>query len=192
MTAKNVVRVLGAALVVAGAMGGCRCSGQAGVDEAKIDEPPLDKVYPNVDRPRAEFPRSCQTDDPTLNKFIGTILAVCERGDYDTFRQSFGTAYDPTEEKDFERFWRNVGEIRVAGIYPGKADPPEYYVHVVVRLREADRKGRQSRDAVVTVFQELGEWRIVPASKEIIQKVLAASTQPASVPADSGQGGEAR
>jgi len=180
MITKNMVRIVGIAIIVAGSTGGCKCGRDVIVEDAMIDDVPLVEEKPDANPPRVNFPRSSQTDDVILNRFIEEVLMACERGDYDKFRQAFGTAYNPTSREDFRLYWENVETITVAGVYPNqqKKDSPEYFLHTVVRLREPDRKGRQTRDAVVVLFKELGEWRLVPATNEIIRRVRAASTQP--------------
>ena len=56
---------------------------------------------------------------------------------------------------------------------------PEYFLHSVVKLRKPDRKGRQTLHAVLAIYKEAGHWCMRPASNEIAQKIIVASTQPA-------------
>jgi len=118
-----------------------------------------------------------------LNKFIQDALIICHQGDYDAFRQSFGTTYEPPSEVDFIRVWSNVAEIAVERVL---ADPREefnrYYVLAKVRLRVADKKNRRQRDIPIMVYQEGGQWRLGPAPGEIIDRMRAAMSQPASAP----------
>lgn len=180
MTANKVVKLIWAAAMLAGSMGGCECQRDvAAVDDSAIGVEPITKQEPNAPRPDTHFPRNLQTDDPAFNKFIDHTLSVCEAGDYEGFRQLFGTTYSPTGQADFFRVWHGVQDIQVKAIYPGRPDPKEYFVHAVVRLREPDRRGREKRDAVLWAFLEAGEWRLGPAPKEIVGKVIAASSRPA-------------
>ena len=180
MTVKHVVRLFWVAAIMGGSMGGCRC-GQGGgaADGPTIKTPPIGEEDPNAPKPVVDFPKHLHSRDPTLNAFVDYALEVCARGDYDGFRQLFGTAYTPTSRSDFEQRWYAVRDLSVVSLYRGPQDPPEYYLHVVVRWREPDHKGRAKRDAVVMVYREANEWQLGPAPKEIASKVLAASTRPA-------------
>jgi len=164
--------------------GGCRCGREPGAGEAEIDVPDIVAAQPDVDRPRVVFPAGLQSDDPSLNEFIRRALGVCERGDYDGFRQLFSVHTTPTSQKDFERVWLSVQEITVAGVYAAKGSPDLFFVHAIVRYRQPDRKGRLTRDAALAVFKESGHWRIGPAPTGIIRKMRAAATQvsPGAVP----------
>ncbi len=159
------------------ASGGCRCGREPGAGEAEIDVPDIVAAQPDVDRPRVVFPASLQSDDPSLNEFIRRALGICERGDYDGFRQLFSIRTTPTSQKDFERVWLSVQEITVAGVYAAKGSPDQFFVHAIVRYRKPDRKGRLTRDAALAVFKESGYWRIGPAPTGIIRKMRAAATQ---------------
>jgi hypothetical protein len=165
-------------LSIGGSMGGCECQRSADED-VSIEVPKITDKDPNANRPLVYFPSRCQTEDITLNKFIEQALVVCAQGDYDGFRQLFGTSFTPPSKTDFERIWYNVVNVEVVSTHPGKQEPPEYYVHAVVRLREPDRRNRSQRDAVVAIFKEADEWRMAPPSKEFVRKVLMADSQPA-------------
>ncbi len=188
MTARNVVKLVCAAAIAAGGMGGCKCRQDVGTgDEPRIETTPIAEEYPDVPTPKIDFPARWHSEDTTLNAFIDHALKVCGEGDYDGFRQLFGTEYTPTGRSDFERAWHAFSDIKVTRLFRGPQDPPAYYLHVVVRRREPDRKGRRQRDAVVMVFREAGDWRLGPAPKEIVRKVLAASTRPAGTRPAAGR-----
>ncbi len=165
---------------VTSACGGCRCGREPAPDETEIDVKDIVARQPDVDRPRVDFPTSLQSDDPTLNEFIRRALGICERGDYDGFRQLFSIHTTPTSQKDFERVWLSVQEITVAGVYAARGSPDIFFVHAIVRYREPDRKGRLTRDAALAVFKENGHWRIGPAPTGIIRKMRAAAAQVSS------------
>ena len=181
MTVNNIVRVAWGVALVAGSMGGCECGEDVLVKTGgRIDRETIAEKDPQAPRPGVVFPKKALTDDTTLNEFITKALEVCHRGDYDGFRQLFGTAYRPPDQRSFERVWAGVRDITVASIRgPGRETPPEYYAHAVVRLRQPDRKDRQKRDVVVKVFREAGDWRLGEAPKEIVRKILIASSRPA-------------
>lgn len=160
--------------------GACDWTGDDGADEGVIDLKPIGDEVPAAERPMVEF--NCLTDDPSMNQFIRQALTVCAEGDYDKFRQLFATSYPPPEYDSFKRIWQGVEGVfirSVHGPYPGKENRPTYYVHAHVRLRKPDSKNRTKRDAVVAVFKELDEWRMGSAPPGVIEKILAASTQPA-------------
>ncbi|UCD27855.1 MAG: hypothetical protein JSV03_12215 [Planctomycetota bacterium] len=173
MIAKNVFRTLWAAFLIAGIMGGCECQRDVLVDEGpEIERPTMAEINPHAERPYTHFPSDLHTQDVSLNKFIEKALTICEEGDYDSFRQLFGTAYTPTEQKAFERVWHNVRDIRVINLKSDKKKQKVYYLHAVVRLRKPDKKERQRGDLVIIIFKEAENWRLGPAPKEIVNQVL--------------------
>lgn len=182
MIATKMVKIIGVAAAVAGSLGGCRCGRDVKVDEGvQIDRPAITEEEPGADPPKTTFPQRWRQDDATVNRFVQDALRICAHGNYDAFRELFGTDYSPPGERDFTRVWHNVREIRVASLRrdPRREGPGEYYLHFVVRLRQPDRKSRERRDVVVRLFQEAGRWRMGQAPREVVDKVLAASTRPA-------------
>ncbi len=160
--------------------GGWACQKDVGAsDEAEIDLPTLVENRPHAPRPATYFPGDLQVDDVKVNQFINRMLKVCEEGDYDGFRQRFGIAYAPPDRVKFENIWHGVREIRIEDLRAAPSDPPVYYLYVVVKLRKPDSEGRMERPIVVMLFQETDEWRMGPASKEIVRKFLAAASRPA-------------
>lgn len=160
---------------------GCECSRDIEVDEGGgIDKPSISKGNPDAPRPEIEFPDTLRQQDESLNLFIEKALQVCHNGDYDAFRQLFGTSYNPPSDADFQRVWHGVKDIRIERIYRGKGDPPKYYVLAVVNLRKPDSKLREQRTAPLMVFQEQGRWRLGPAPGEVVERIHALETQPAA------------
>lgn len=151
--------------------------------EAGLDYEDLVEVQPGAVPPRIKFPAEWQQEDPSVNEFVSNVLDICQRGNYDKFCSLFGINEVPPSHDDFQRIWGGVSEVAVRSIHPGPQDPPQYFVHAVVKLRKPDAQKRLQRDIVVRIFKELNEWRISGASKEIIRKVLIADSQPASAPA---------
>ena len=177
MISRIIVRLVSGMLVVTGSMGGCECQRDVLVEEGPvIEQPSMVEMDPRAERPRTHFSSDLHTEDVSLNKFIEKALTVCENGDYDSFRQLFGTAYTPTEKKSFERVWRNVRDIQIGKLGSEKQNSDVYYLHAVVQFREPDSQERTKRDLVLTIFKEAGEWKLGPASKEIINKVLKKQT----------------
>jgi len=161
------------------------CSRDAAVDDGpEINKPPISVEDPEAPRPAVNFPAHLRQKDPTLNAFIEKVLEICYRGDYDAFRQLFGTAYQPTDEKQFRQVWYNVGNVDVILVQDGRQKEPHYYVLAKVRLR-TPRNGRQERSVPVMVFKEAGEWRVGPPPKAAIEELRALETQPASGPASA-------
>lgn len=177
---KNI-RLLLAAFCAAGSVGGCKCGRDvAAPDEITIDQPTLIQQNPNVPQPEINFPQELKTEDPSFNQFVLTMLDICNKGDYDGYRQLFGTAYTPTPRTNFESVWQQIRVIQVVRIekHPRK-DPPEYYLHARIVLRQPDRQNRTERNAIIMIFKEEGEWRLGSAPKEVSRAMLAADSQPA-------------
>lgn len=164
-------------------VGGCRCSRDVAVNEGpEIDKKPLIEADPDAPRPQIDFPADVRQEDPTLNAFVDRVLQICYQGDYDAFRQLFGTAYEPTPEADFKQVWLGVQSIEVTRIYPGPQKEPHYYVLAKVRLRKADGKGREDRSVPVMVFKEAGQWRVGPPPQGAIEQMRVLESQPATQP----------
>jgi len=171
MITSRIIKVFLLFLFASVTIGGCDCGGDAGeADPSIIDDDPLAKENP--DTPRAVFLADKWTDDASLNAFIEKAMDVCSKGDYDGFRQLFGTSYQPTERKQFKRIWGAVREIRVEQVRKGRADPPEYYVHAEVHWRRPDKNRRLSRSVVIMAYQEAGQWRIGTATREVVRAML--------------------
>lgn len=179
-------------LLAVGLLAGCRGSEQ---NEAGLDFEDMVEVQPNAVPPRVHFPAECQQADPSVNEFVSDVLDTCQRGNYDKFCNLFGINEVPPSHDNFQRIWGGVSEVAVRSIHAGPQDPPQYFVHAVVKLRKPDAQKRLQRDVVVRVYKELNEWRISGASKEIIRKVLVADSQPAAsgpAPANhAARGGQA-
>jgi len=187
MSAKSVLKIIWIMALAACSIGGCECSRDVAVNpDTQIDLPPLAVENPQEPQPTVLFAPECRQEDATINKFIQDALTICHRGDYDAFRQLFGMAYEPTSESDFKRVWSNVAKIVVHRVHADdKQDSPRYYVvFAKVRLRTADRENRLERDIPILVFQERGQWRLGPAPSEVIDRIRAAASQPATEPAD--------
>jgi len=186
MIVNKTVTLVWAALLAAGSMGGCECGRDVLVEDGvQLEHEKIIDKAPQAPRPDVVFPRGTLTGEPSLNKFIERALSVCADGDYDGFRRLFGTAYRPPDQADFEERWHGVQGIEIRSVDLGKEDPPEYYVHALIRLREPDRKGRRKLDAVVRVFREGEAWRLGEAPKEVVERILVAATRPA----DNGPAG---
>ncbi|NLX13481.1 MAG: hypothetical protein GXY44_07490 [Phycisphaerales bacterium] len=181
MHVRKSVRLLLGAFCVAGSLGGCKCGREAAApDETSIDQPAIIEQHPNAPHPEIHFPHELKTEDHSLNQFVMRILEICYKGDYDGFRQLFGTKYTPTSKTNFESVWMRVGTIRVVRIerHPRK-EPIECYLHAKIELREPDRQDRTERNVVIMIFQEDGEWRLGTAPREATKAILAADSQPA-------------
>jgi hypothetical protein len=165
-------------------MGGCKCGKQsAATSEDGIETLPIVVTNPDAPAPTVDFPPRWHAKDASLNAFIASALKIAAEGDYEGFRQLFGAAYPPTGRQEFQRVWHAVQDISVAGLYGDRPDPEKYFLHAVVRRRGEDRKGRRKLDVVVMLYRESDRWRLGPATREIEEAILAASTQPASNPA---------
>lgn len=183
MMAIRLMAMLSSSMVFV-AIGGCE--GQGETNTAEIDKEKLVIVDPDADRPTTHFPTELRQDDATLNEFILAVLKTCEEGDYDEFCRFLGATATPPSYDDFKRIWSGIREIEVVSVHAAETDPPQYFVHAVAHLRREDRANRRERDIVLQVYEELGEWRISGAPKEIVRMILIADTQPASAPTDSG------
>ena len=181
---RGLMRLLFTAALGACLMGGCQCGGRdvAANDGPEIEKPALITQYPEKTPPAVDFPAHVRQEDVSLNKFVEQVLDICVRGDYDAYRQLFGSAYRPTRETQFKQVWEGVKDVRVLRIEKGPEADPRYYVLAEVHLREA-KKGRVERSVPVMVFKEAGEWRVGPAPKKAIEALRALESRPASGPA---------
>jgi hypothetical protein len=169
-------------LLATGMIAGCRPDDD--FDGPGIDRDDLVKAQPDAEPPKVKFPAECQHEDVSLNTFVAHVLDICQRGDYDRFCNLFGISDIPPGYDDFRRIWGGVGEIAVQSLHLGSEDPPQYFVHAIVKLRRPDAQKRLQREVVVRVFKELDEWRISGAPSEVVRKVLDAATQAASAPSE--------
>ncbi len=165
-----------AVLLLAG-LAGCKRQASADADD-EINKQKLIVTEPTVEPPAVIFPEQLKTDDVTVNEFIRKALEACRQGDYDMFRQLFGVTEQAPTGAQFDHVWKDVKEIAVRRIYTGKQQPLDYYVHVVVLLRQPDKYERTERQAVIWVFKEGDNWHLAPAPSEIQGKILYPSTRP--------------
>lgn len=179
---RSTEKMIGLILFSALLGGMVACNDEADVDGASIDREDLVKVEPDAVPPKVKFPIERHHEDDSLNAFVLEVLDICQRGDYDKFCNLFGISEIPPGYDDFKRIWGGVGEIVVQSIHQGSEDPPQYFVHAVVKLRRPDAQNRLQREVVVRVFKELDDWRISGAPSEVVRRVLNAATQPASAP----------
>ena len=183
MRIRGLMKIFGAAALSVCLAAGWGCSRDATVDEGPaIDKKPISTEDPNAPQPDVLFPDALRQSDRTLNEFIVKVLDICKRGDYDAFRQLFGTAYQPTPEDQFKRVWYGVKSVEVTRVEVGPQKEPHYYVLATVRLRKP-RKGQDERSVPVMVFKESGTWRVGPPSQEAIQALRSLESQPATTPA---------
>jgi len=172
---------LWAALLVGGTIGGCKCSRDVAVEpDRQIDRPSIVQLDPDAPRPDVDFPPELHLDDPSFNRFVVHALEVCRQGDYDGFRQLFGTAYEPTTHDNFRKVWGNVKSIQVRRVVKGPQETPHYYLYGRIRLREPDRKGQDRRDIWVMVFRETDQWRLGAPSQDIVDRLRMLETSPAT------------
>jgi len=184
MRTHSLLRMLWAAALVGFLTGGCRCSRDAAVDDGpEINKKPIIEEEPEAPRPGVLFPSHLRQPDPTLNAFVEQVLTICYQGDYDAFRQLFGTSYQPTGEVEFRRVWHGVRSVEVIRIQAGPQKEPHYYLLAKVQLRAPDRRGRRERSVPVMVYKEGGQWRVGPPPQGVIDELRALETQPASGPA---------
>ena len=183
MRIRGLLRLFFAAALAGCLMGGCRCGRDATLsDGPEIDKKPLAEEYPNAPRPEVSFPARLRQQDLTLNAFIEHVLSICVRGDYDAYRQLFGTAYQPTREAQFKQVWEGVKSVEVTQVHAGPEKEQRYYVLARVHLRVL-KKGRTERSVPVMVFKEGAEWRVGPAPQQVIEQLRTLDTQPATASA---------
>lgn len=169
-------------VLVSCVVGGCRCSrDDPDASDAQIDRQTLVEETPQAPRPHVVFPAGVHEGDASLNEFVKHILDVCQVGDYDAFRQLFGSMYEPTSFANFRRIWPQVKEIEVQRIHAGKGDPPAVYVvEAKAKLRQADRKGREEVNLPIMIFREGEYWRIGPVPRELRDQVGLISAAPSA------------
>jgi hypothetical protein len=186
MTVSKPLRLAWLVLTVGGVIGGCECQ-RSTEEDTNLERPPLAKSDPKASPPKVNFPSHCRTEDTVLNQFIEQAMTICAKGDYEGFRQLFSTSFAPPGRAEFDRVWYEVESVDIVSTHLGKPDPPEYYVHAVVQLRQADRRGRKQRDVVVAIFKEANEWRMAPPSKDYVRRVMLADSQPAQADSQPAQ-----
>src|SRR5205814_8947672 len=137
-------------------------------EDNSIDQPPLSSSDPAAKRPVVYFPSDIRAkiDDISLNKFVEDTLTICASGDYDRFRQLFGPSYTPPDKSDFDKIWYNVKNVQVVSVHADAKEPPDYYVHAWVDLRQPDAHHRTRRDAIVAVVKQEGRWRLFRAPND--------------------------
>ncbi len=168
-----------AVCLAVGSVGGCN---ERDEGQGSIDVQPLADAQPETERPGIKFPIRTQQEDVSLNKFIGEVLRVCERGDYDGLCRLFGANDVPPTQAVFRKTWLGVREIEVVKVVKAKEEPPIYLVHAAVRLREEDSKHRMERDVVIQVYKELDQWRMSGGTGEFDKELLLGTSQPATAP----------
>jgi hypothetical protein len=179
MKVRNAVSFLWIAALVAGSTGGCKCGKSKGGDSAgTLDSPSLVDANPTTPALTIDFPERWRSRDAVLNAFIESALKTAAEGDYDGFRQLFGTAYTPPPRQEFQHVWEAVSSITVAGLYGDRPVPEKFFLHAVVDRRQPDRKKRLRLNVVVMVFQEAGRWRLGPAPKEVVDLIVKPASQP--------------
>lgn len=182
---RGVIGLAWTAVLAAGSIGGCKCGDGASTEGGPaIVTPSLVDEDPKAAERSTDFPEDLHTDDASLNAFVDQALSVCARGDYDGFRQLFAADVQRRTRLEFERVWQAAKEIEVADLVKDPDEALCYHLYAVLHWQEQDRKGRTKRDAVVTISQEGGEWRLRPADSEVSQVMIArqksaASTRPA-------------
>jgi hypothetical protein len=190
MRFQGSIRFCFAAALAGCLLGGCRCGKDVAVnDETDIDKPALIDEFPGAPKPETVFPAPLRQEDASLNKFIEQVLDVCSRGDYDAYRQLFGTAYPPTPEAQFRKVWPGVKRaeiIRIEARKDDKGGDPRYFVLARVQVQTAAR-GPEARSVPVMVFKEGGEWRVGQAPKKVIDELRAADTRPADAPVSTSR-----
>lgn len=155
--------------------------------EDVINTPAMINAHPEIPPPEITMPADQRPDDPAVAAFIDRALDVCRRGDYDGYRELFGSRYEPTPLPDFRRIWRQVASLEVLKIHRVPPAQPQFYlVENRVKLREKDRRGREEVYLPVMIFQESGQWRLGPVPEELRER-LRASTRPATVPASEAE-----
>lgn len=179
MFAMKRTALLWLAAGAAGTFAGCECGKEGGSKPQDTVERTVSLDQPELPKPVVEFPESLQCSDPTVNAFIREALQTCVDGQYESFRSLFGTSYTPTGYEDFERLWKRVFSIRVAGLTQAAENPPRYYMQVGVTYREEDRRGRSEREVIVMIYREGDHWRLAPAPSEALERFEALTTQPA-------------
>lgn len=166
---------------IAGNLGGCQCRQDIAAGSGpELDTPIIADQRRDTPKPICTFPDSLRTENIILNQFIENSLLICARGDYDGFRQLFGTDYRPPGLRDFERIWQAVERIDVEGVYRDPAHADHYYVYAKVHRRIPDRKQRTMREAVVMAYLEAGHWRMGNAPREAVNKILTAHRRAAT------------
>lgn len=175
------VVIFSLAATLAACFGGCECQRQASqAGPGPIDAENLADVVPGVKPPEITFPAELRPADTEVAAFIDEALSICQKGDYDGFRQLFGTHYEPKTQAEFKGIWQQVASIEILRIRSAPPANPQFYiVESKARLRAKDRRGREEIDLPVLLYKEAERWRLGPVPKEIRDR-LRSATQPAA------------
>jgi hypothetical protein len=141
--------------------------------------------------PKIDFPADVRCDDESINDFIDELIRICLQGEYGRYRLAVSTKVDPIDREQFRRAWQAVEKVEVRRIVkiwppPGKPLPtqpagreellhPIYGVHARITLREQPGRSERARtrEVVVLVIQENGEWKLgPPAGRDIKYRIM--------------------
>ena len=111
-----------------------------------------------------DFPAAVRCERDEVNAFIETLVAVCDRGDYQAYRLMVTRRVEPVGEKQFRGGWQLIEKIHIASVEAvavGEAYPsPVYLVRGTVDL--SPPREPRTRPVAMLIVQEEGQWVIAP------------------------------
>lgn len=168
----RAVAVLG---VCAGFMIGlCGCDGGEEGDRrpVSVQRHEDDYVPPPEVRPRYTFADDLRTEYPEVSAFVQRFLETCLAGDYAGYRRLVSRSVEPASRERFEAVYHALERLTIYEIraIERRQLPSRAYV-VLSRVElQPERKAalRKGVDKIaILVFQELGEWRMMPAPSDL-------------------------
>jgi hypothetical protein len=160
------------ACAIGGVLGACGCAEEE--SGARSEETTPVVVAPA----RVEFSPEARSDNQAVNAFVRSAMETCLSGDYEAFRALWRDPEKAFSREQYERGWKRAERIEVHAVRPMRlaadvnATPSEvlYYVHAEVKMAPDVRDG--NRVVVVILEPHEGGWRLVPAPKRLVERVL--------------------
>jgi hypothetical protein len=144
-------------------------------------------VKPPSTPPQYSFAPGVRDAHPEVAAFVRTFLETCLAGDYTGYRKLVSRLGKPESKDRFQAVYYAIRSVTVESIEPievREAPQPAYRVVSAIDFNP-DRKVALrggNRSIAMIVFQEDGEWRMLPAPSDLQPQGHPAAT--ASAPAE--------
>ncbi|MCG3128452.1 MAG: hypothetical protein CHACPFDD_03341 [Phycisphaerae bacterium] len=183
---RTVALLTAAAVAVAPTIGGCEKRGDAPPPVQSSAETEARLIEPPPTLPTYEFAPDVEARYPDVAAFVKEFLATCLAGRYSEYRLMVSRRRNPESESRFRAIYHAIRSVVVQSIEAVEHEElpaPSYLVISRVELDPARRDALRvgSREIAILVFQEDGEWRMLPAPADLQPE--RPESQPASEPA---------
>jgi hypothetical protein len=128
---------------------------------------------PDEQRPMYTFAPGLREDYPAVCGFVKEFLETCLVGDYEGYRKLVSRSVNPESKERFQAIYYAIKSVVVETIEPlevREVPSPAYSVIATVDFhpeRKVSLRAGQNRDIAILVFQERGQWRMMPAPAEL-------------------------